>query len=63
MDGDWQIGHKTADEYGRLAEETAKAMKLIDENIELVVCGSAKSDMPTYPEWEATVLEHVYEKC
>ena len=36
-------------------------MKLIDENIELVVCGSAKSDMPTYPEWEATVLEHVYE--
>ena len=61
MDGDWQIGHKTADEYGRLAEETAKAMKLIDENIELVVCGSAKSDMPTYPEWEATVLEHVYE--
>ena len=49
MDGDWQIGHKTADEYGRLAEETAKAMKLIDENIELVVCGSAKSDMPTYP--------------
>lgn len=61
MDGDWQIGHKTADEYGRLAEETAKAMKLIDENIELVVCGSAKSDMPTYPEWEATVLEYVYE--
>ena len=28
MDGPWQIGHKTMDEYGRLAEETAKAMKL-----------------------------------
>ena len=27
MDGDWQIGHKTADEYGRLAEETAKAIE------------------------------------
>ena len=23
MDGPWQIGHKTADEYGRLAAETA----------------------------------------
>src|SRR5689334_451651 len=24
MDGPWQIGHKTADEYGRLANETGK---------------------------------------
>ena len=36
MDGPWQIGHKTMDEYGRLAEETAKAMKLIDPSIEFV---------------------------
>ena len=42
MDGPWQIGHKTMDEYGRLAEETAKAMKLIDPSIEFVVCGSSK---------------------
>ena len=35
MDGPWQIGHKTMDEYGRLAEETAKAMKLIDPSIEI----------------------------
>ena len=33
MDGDWQIGHKTAEEYGRLAAETAKVMKRIDEDI------------------------------
>ncbi len=30
MDGPWQIGHKTAAEYGRLAAETAKAMRLVD---------------------------------
>ena len=36
MDGPWQLGHKTMEEYGRLAEETAKAMKLIDPSIELV---------------------------
>lgn len=60
MDGVWQIGHKTATEYGRLAVETGKAMKLIDPSIQLIVCGSAKSDMPTYPEWDLEVLDHVY---
>lgn len=62
MDGDWQIGHKTAYEYGRLANETAYAMKLVDPTIELVVCGSSYPGMPTWPEWEATVLEQTYEK-
>ena len=41
LDGHWQIGHKTADEYGRLACETAKVMKWVDPSIELVVCGSS----------------------
>ena len=61
MDGPWQIGHKTAEEYGRLANETAKVMKGIDPSIELVVCGSSGSNMPTFGEWEATVLDHCYD--
>lgn len=61
MDGPWQIGHKTMEEYGRLAEETAKAMKLIDPSIELVSCGSSSIGMPTFPQWEATTLEHTYD--
>ncbi len=60
MDGPWQIGHKTADEYGRLAHETAKAMRAFDKSLELVICGSSNAKMPTYPEWEATVLDHTY---
>ncbi|MDR3496639.1 MAG: alpha-N-arabinofuranosidase [Ancalomicrobiaceae bacterium] len=60
MDGPWQIGHKTADEYGRLAHETAKAMRAFDPSIELVVCGSSNAKMATYPQWEATVLDHTY---
>lgn len=60
MDGDWQIGHKTAQEYGRLAQETAKAMKQVDSSIEVVSCGSSKSDMKTYPEWEAETLKYTY---
>jgi alpha-N-arabinofuranosidase len=61
MDGPWQIGQKTAHEYGRVASETAKALRAFDPSLELVVCGSSNSDMPTYPEWERTVLEHTYD--
>lgn len=62
MDGPWQIGHKTADEYGRLAEETGKAMKLVDPDIELIACGSSALDMPTFGQWEQTVLDHTYDQ-
>ncbi len=61
MDGPWQIGHKTMEEYGRLACETAKAMKLIDPTIELVSCGSSSLEMPTFPKWEAVTLEETYD--
>ncbi len=61
MDGPWQVGHKTPVEYGRLANETAKAMRLIDSDIELVACGSSSSAMPTFGAWESGVLEHCYD--
>ena len=61
MDGPWQIGHKTAEEYGRLAAETARVMKWVDPTIELVVAGSSNAEMPTFGEWERTVLEHTAE--
>lgn len=61
MDGPWQIGHKTADEYGRLAVETARAMHRIDPGVELVLCGSSNAQMPTFGAWEATVLDHAYD--
>lgn len=61
MDGPWQIGQKTAIEYGRLAAEAGKAMKLVDPTIELVACGSSHSEMPTFPDWEATVLDLTFD--
>jgi len=61
MDGPWQISHKTAEEYGRVACEAAKVMKWVDSDIELVACGSSHSHMPTFPMWETTVLDHVYD--
>lgn len=61
MDGPWQIGHKTAKEYGREACETAKVMKWVDPSIELVACGSSSSGMDTCYDWEAVVLDHTYD--
>ena len=63
MDGTWQLGEKTAEEYGRIAYETAKQLRLVDPDIELVACGSCANDKshPTYPEWDRIVLENCYD--
>ena len=61
MDGPWQIGHLNAHDYGKKALEAAKLMKWTDDSIKLVVCGSASSSMPTYPEWDRIILEHTYD--
>jgi len=61
MDGPWQIGHKSAKEYGQLAAQTARAMRMVDPSIELVACGSSTPQMPTFGTWEATVLKHTYD--
>ncbi|WP_329269263.1 alpha-N-arabinofuranosidase [Streptomyces pseudovenezuelae] len=61
MDGPWQIGHKDADEYGKLAAATAWAMRLVDPDVRLVACGSSAQFMPTFGTWESTVLQHTYD--
>lgn len=61
MDGPWQMCSKTPYEYGRAACEAAKMMKWVDPSIELVVCGSSNMYMPTWGEWERTVLRGTYE--
>jgi len=61
LDGSWQIGHKTAFEYGRLATETARIMHYFDPKLQLIVVGSSSSQMPTFPEWDRTILEECYD--
>lgn len=62
MDGNWQMGHKNAAEYGRVACEAAKMMKWVDPTIELVACGSSGSGMPTFGEWEYRMLDECYDQ-
>ena len=61
LDGDWQIGHKTATEYCRLAAEVARAYKAFDRDLELVACGSSNRQMATFGSWEREVLLHCHE--
>ncbi|WJL96542.1 alpha-N-arabinofuranosidase [Microbacterium sp. ET2] len=61
MDGPWQLGYSTAENYAQLAATTARAMRQVDPDLELVVCGSSGAGMPTFGEWERVVLEHTYD--
>ena len=49
--GEWQTGHKTAHEYARLAEETAKVIRWTDPTVKLVACGAQRVD------WDWEVLQ------
>ena len=60
MDGDWQIGHKTPEEYGRIAHEAAKMMKMVDPDIILCACGSSSCQMPTFAKWDEEIMLHLY---
>ena len=62
MDGPWQIGHMTAEEYGRKAVDAARQMRAVDQRLQLVACGSSGPGMPTYLEWDRLVLEECYEQ-
>ncbi len=61
MDGGWQMGAKTATEYGRLALEASKVMKWTDDTIETVLCGSSSRNSPTFGKWEVESLEIAYD--
>lgn len=60
MDGPWQLGHKSADDYATVAADVARGMLQISDEIELVACGSSNRAMPTFAAWEETVLEKTY---
>lgn len=61
MDGVWQIGHRSAFEYGSSAVQAGRLMKRIDPTLQLVVCGSAGMAVPTFAAWDAEVLEQSYD--
>ena len=59
MDGHWQLGHVPADQYAIRAQQAAKLMRDTDPSLELVACGSCAPGLPTYMEWDRTILEYI----
>lgn len=61
MEGSWQAGHLSAEDYTKKALEAAKIMKWVDPSIKLVACGSSYEMLPTYLEWDRTMLMDLYD--
>jgi alpha-L-arabinofuranosidase len=60
MDGYWQMGHRSANDYGGFAPEAAKLAKLTDPEVKLIAAGAsnfrAGSD---WIGWNRTVLDYL----
>lgn len=61
VDGVWQVGQKHPTDYGRIARETAKAIKLIDHDIKTVLAGSASPNLTTFPWFDMNALTEAYD--
>ena len=58
MDGPWQMGHRSAEEYGKFALEAAKLMKWTDPSVKLIAAGSSNYNPGSdWTAWNRTVLQ------
>ena len=62
MDGPWQIGQMLARDYGRKARDAARQMRVVDQDLQLIACGSSGTAMPQYLIWDREVLEECYDQ-
>ena len=54
----WELGHKDAEDYVKVAREAAKAMRSVDNNIKFVASGSSYYESTgQWVEWNRKVLE------
>ncbi|HEY4874008.1 MAG TPA: alpha-L-arabinofuranosidase C-terminal domain-containing protein, partial [Puia sp.] len=58
MDGDWQMGHRNADDYSKFALEAAKLMRWSDDSIKLIASGSSNYG-DDWINWNKTILNNM----
>jgi alpha-L-arabinofuranosidase len=58
----WELGHKNVEDYIETAREAAKAMKAVDNSIDLVGCGSSWYSPNGWDEWNRKVLKGIGDK-
>jgi alpha-N-arabinofuranosidase len=61
MDGQWQMGHMTAREYGRKARDAGQQIRMVSPDTQLVAAGSSNPAMATYMVWDRELLEECYD--
>jgi alpha-N-arabinofuranosidase len=60
MDGPWQMGHRSAADYGAYALEAAKLAKWTDPDVKLVIAGSSNYGPDAdWIGWNRTVLQYL----
>src|SRR5690348_90494 len=60
IDGPWQMGHRSADDYVKFALEAAKLMKLTDPNVKLIAAGSSNFGAGAdWTGWNRTILTYL----
>jgi len=58
MDGPWQMGHRSAEDYGKFALEAAKLMRWTDPAIKLIAAGSSNYGPGVdWIGWNRTILD------
>jgi len=65
IDGPWQMGQKSAEDYCKFAFEAAKLMQWVDRDIKLIACGASDYRHGTnnaWIEWNDYVLQHLMGK-
>ncbi len=58
----WELGHKNAEDYIEVAREAAKAMQAVDNNIELVACGSSWYSKNEWDNWNRKIITGLGDK-
>jgi alpha-N-arabinofuranosidase len=60
IDGPWQMGQKSVEDYCKFALEAAKIMRLADRNIKFIACGASNyKPGNAWIDWNDYVLQHM----
>lgn len=65
IDGPWQMGQKSAEDYCKFALEAAKLIQWVDKDTKLIACGASNYGRGTnnaWIDWNDYVLEHMIGK-
>jgi len=61
VEGHWQIAQHRAEDYGWLCLQTAKAIKRMDPEYQVIASGTSNCNLPTFIDWDLRILDDSYE--